>query len=224
MRSATAAAALLALVVAATGCGINQRTSAFRCDSDIDCESDRRCEEGYCTLGPRDLVDANAGGADAPVTPFYDASPPDAFNCPTACTGGCDVDFTCLIDCSADASCAEPIVCPPNLACEVTCTGVGSCLTSIDCTMATDCEITCMADGSCSGAVSCAANEECDVSCAGANSCALGVSCADACSCDAQCLGTDSCAAASLCPPAPQDRCETGNGCNTTGHTKCDEC
>ncbi|HEU5060023.1 MAG TPA: hypothetical protein VFU21_26005 [Kofleriaceae bacterium] len=218
------AAALLAVALAASACGIDKRTSAFRCETDSDCDGDRRCEEGYCTVGPRDLADATPGAADAPFVPIIDASPPDAFDCPDACTGGCLEDFTCVIDCSADASCADPIVCPPGLPCQVSCTGLGSCVTTIDCTAATDCDITCTADGSCSGAVSCAVGEECDVLCVGASSCAAGVSCAGSCSCEVGCTGTDSCATASTCPPAPQDRCETGNGCNATGHPSCDEC
>jgi hypothetical protein len=173
-------AALLAILAWATSCGIDTRTAAFRCDSDIDCEADRRCEEGYCTVGPRDLADASAGGADAPVSPIIDASPPDAFLCPTDCTGGCLEDFTCLIDCSAAASCGEPVVCPANLPCQVTCSGE--------------------------------------------NSCAAGVSCADSCSCEVQCTGAGSCATAASCPPAPANKCRTGNGCNTTGHPRCDEC
>lgn len=219
------AAAFLLVVISVASCGINKRTSAFKCDSDIDCESDRRCEEGYCTVGPRgDLPDAQPGAPDARVVPVIDASPPDAFICPTACTGGCLEDFTCVIDCSADGSCIDPVVCPPNLPCQVTCTGAGSCTNTIDCTMASDCDIACTVDGACGGLVSCAENAECDVACAGANSCAAGVSCATACSCDVTCNGTDSCATAATCPPAPADKCVTGNGCNTTGHPTCDEC
>lgn len=201
MRGASAAV-VVALAAWVSGCGIDKRTAAFRCDSDIDCESDRRCEEGYCTLGPRDLADATPGAADAPVSPVIDATPPDAFLCPTACTGGCLDDFTCLIDCSADASCGEPVVCPANLPCQVTCTGLDAC----------------------AGIVTCAPGVECDVQCGGENSCAAGVSCADACSCEVLCTGAGSCATASTCPPAPANKCRTGNGCNTTGHPRCDEC
>ena len=215
---------LLALAAAMAGCGINKRTSEFTCESDADCDADRRCEEGYCTVGVRGIFDAAPGTPDAPVIPVIDASPPDAFICPGACTGGCDVDFTCLIDCSADASCAEPIVCPANLPCQVTCTGAGSCLTTIDCSMAAGCDITCGADGACSGEVSCAADQACAVNCANADTCAAGVSCADACSCEVLCAGAGSCAMASECPPAPANKCRTGNGCNTTGHNDCDTC
>jgi len=212
------------LALAAAGCGINKRTSDFTCTDDSDCESDRRCEEGYCTVGARDLPDAARGTPDAPVVPVIDASPPDAFICPTSCTGGCLEDFTCVIDCSADGSCIDPVVCPANLPCQVTCTGAGSCTNTIDCSMASDCDINCGVDGTCGGLVSCAAGAECDVACAGANSCAAGVSCADACSCSVLCTGGGSCATASTCPPAPANKCRTGNGCNTTGHNQCDEC
>jgi len=216
-------AALLALAAAIAGCSINKRTSAFRCETDSDCESDRRCEEGYCTVGARDLPDAAPGTPDAPVVPVIDAEPPDAFICPTACTGGCEEDFTCLIDCSADASCAEPIVCPANLPCQVTCTGAGSCQTTIDCTAASDCDITCGADDACSGVISCAADRECDVACSNAGTCAAGVSCADACSCEVVC-GVDACATPATCPPAPANKCKEGDGCDAVDHPTCDQC
>jgi hypothetical protein len=218
------APALFALALALAGCGIDKRTSAFQCETDTDCESDRRCEEGYCTVGPRDLADAARGSADAPVSPGIDATPPDAFICPADCTGGCLEDFTCVIDCSADGSCGAPIVCPANIPCQVSCTGIGSCVTTIDCTLASDCDINCAADGACSGSVSCAVGAECDVGCAGANSCGAGVSCADACSCEVLCGGAGSCATPSICPSAPANKCRTGNGCNATGHPRCDAC
>ena len=54
----------IAAVIAASaaGCGIDKRTAAYRCTDDSDCDGDRRCEEGYCTLGPRDLSDSSPGG------------------------------------------------------------------------------------------------------------------------------------------------------------------
>ena len=174
----TAWLTLIALVPVLAGCGIDKRTSAFQCETDGDCDSDRRCEEGFCTVGPRDLADAARGAGDGPVG--IDAAPADAFTCPAACTGGCLEDSTCVIDCSADGSCGDPIVCPASVPCQVSCTG--------------------------------------------ADSCAAGVSCADSCSCEVLCGGAGSCATAATCPAAPANKCRTGNGCNTTGHPRCDEC
>ena len=92
----TAWLTLIALVPVLAGCGIDKRTSAFQCETDGDCDSDRRCEEGFCTVGPRDLADAARGAGDGPVG--IDAAPADAFTCPAACTGGCLEDSTCVID------------------------------------------------------------------------------------------------------------------------------
>ena len=207
-----------------TGCGIDKRSSAFQCETDGDCDSDRRCEDGYCTVGPRDLADAAGVTGDGPVGPVIDGTPADAFLCPAACTGGCLGDSTCVIDCSGDGSCGDPIVCPANVPCQVSCTGIGSCLTTIDCSASSDCDISCAGEGACSGTVSCPLGAECDVACAGTTSCAAGVSCADSCSCEVLCAGAGSCAAAAICPAAPANKCRTGNGCNATGPPRCDEC
>lgn len=193
---------LIVLAPVLAGCGIDKRTSAFQCETDGDCDSDRRCEEGFCTVGPRDLADAARAAGDGSLTPVIDAPTPDAFLCPVTCTGGCLEDSTCAIDCSVDGSCSDPIVCPANVPCQVSCTGMGSC----------------------AGSVSCAAGAECDVDCSGADSCGAGVSCADACSCEVLCGGAGSCATPATCPAAPANKCRTGNGCNATGHPRCDEC
>jgi hypothetical protein len=217
----TLAIALL-IAAAGAGCTIDKRTAAFRCDVDSDCESDRRCEEGFCTVGVRDLPDSAPGTPDAPVVPVFDASPPDAFNCPGECTGGCTDNVTCLIDCSAADSCATPIVCPPGLACVVTCTGAPSCQTTIDCSASLGCQVSCGAIGACSGAITCPPGERCNVDCALDNTCAGGVSCAASCACDVLCTGAGSCATEADCP-SPESQCGQGQGCSSAAGP-CDDC
>jgi hypothetical protein len=218
--------ALVALAAGLTACSIDRRTSAFQCQTDADCDADRRCEEGYCTVGQRPPPDARPP-SDARPPPPDAAPPPDAYVCPAPCTECIDaLEDTCIIDCAGDNVCDQPIVCPPGMKCEIHCTDPATCTNTIDCSMAiTRCTIECTGMGSCAGAITCPAAEACDVSCDGENSCAGLISCNTSCACDVDCtVGVGSCAGGTDCPPAGGNACDLDPvGC-TSAPNQCDDC
>jgi hypothetical protein len=202
---------LLFAVTSLAACAIDRRSPDFACETQADCPSDRVCAEGWCVEGGGDPPDAAVldDGAPAPDgPPAPDAPPPDAFVCPPACnscTGG-----VCTIACSADGSCATPVVCPAGLPCKVECIGADSCAGGIDCTGGTSCRIECTGMGSCGGAITCGARV-CRVECGAPSSCTGGIDCSSACQCDTFCTGAGSCSMQPICPPPQQ--CDKGVDC-----------
>jgi hypothetical protein len=154
-------------------------------------------------------VDAAVMTPDAPVGPSL---------CDQGCTNGSCVDGVCVIDCTTAFSCANDVVCPPNLPCRVVC-GDHACAHKVNCGLSTSCQVQCNGDTSCQDEIICNTNR-CDVDCIGASSCKRRTKCSNACACDVTCTGTGSCTEVSECPAST---CKLGNGCSSL-LTGCDSC
>jgi hypothetical protein len=201
---------LTALVAMLAACSVERRSEQFACTEPADCESGRRCIDGWCVVeGDAPIVDGSSGGSDAPA---------DALECPPGCTR-CD-GAVCVIECTEPNSCATRIVCPPGVACRVRCTGAASCAGGVDCASAPTCQIQCATEGTCRGALLCG-DGPCDISCSGGGSCIAGVSCESSCACSVTCQGSNSCSPAAACPA---DACRSGAGCSTDPAAACDTC
>ena len=149
--------------------------------------------------------EADAGTADATCGPL---EAPDAGECPVACTGGCDADHVCTIECSGAGTCSGArIECPPDYACLVRCVGLDACDSgTIRCPDRYPCTVVCdgrdgcgdqsVACGSGTCSVQCGADPEactgmnvhcgggpCSASCDGASGPYEMIGCAEACSC-----------------------------------------
>jgi hypothetical protein len=193
-----------------SGCSFDRRTSAFRCDQGEPCGDGRVCQAGWC-------VEVGGPGSDADV-PGGDGGPDAAFVCPAACSR-CDLD-TCVMNCDADGSCPDLVVCPVGVKCKVECGGASSCAAGVDCSDAASCVIECSNNLACAGPISCG-DFRCRVECDGADSCGGGIDCTDACQCDVLCGGTGSCVMPAMCPFAGQ--CAPSPEC-TSIQGNCNEC
>ncbi len=179
------------------GCGVDRRSSAYRCDNQSDCSGERVCQQGWCVV---------AG------TP--DAAPPPG--CPEVC--GVCVSGACVIECLDGQDCPDEIVCPPGMDCNVTCEGTQSCTGGVDCSQAGDCTVDCDGAGACSGGVICGAGQ-CNVECAGLGACSQGIDCSASCACDTDCDSTLGCGALSC--PGDMGQCERNGDCNSAGCSTC---
>jgi len=231
MRTAASMRRGLLLAACCVGaCGIEARSPLFQCDGPADCAEGRVCRDGWCVIGSAPEVDAGGRPPDAGMEPkpdaslpdasIADAAAPDASDCPAPCTR-CEND-RCFVDCDADGSCPDRVVCPPGLACTVACAGVSSCAAGVDCTASTDCAVTCTARDACAGGIACGPGA-CTVGCTARNTCAEGIDCANSCSCDTDCSGTGACDIEPACPPGSLFGCRSGVDCTTSGFG-CDVC
>lgn len=157
--------------------------------------------------------DAGSDAAAAPSCGPIEA--PGTARCPPECTGGCDADHVCTIECSGPGTCSgDVITCPPDYACLVRCVGLDACDSgTIRCPDSHACTLVCdgvdgcgdqsvqCGRGGCS--VRCGANPEactgmnvhcgagpCSASCEGTSAPNELVGCADSCSCT-QCPARD---------------------------------
>jgi hypothetical protein len=197
-------AVALAFAVSTPACNIEHKSGGYACEKNIDCESGRICNDGFCIV---------AGSIDAaPRTdgPRGDAMGSGSGSCPTGCTT-CNVTAkTCTINCMAGANCTSSVTCPAGYSCNILCNTDNSCRNGINCQLGKACNIECTGKQSCQN-VQCGAGP-CDVACMGVASC-KGVSCANSCACDVTCTGNQSCGDAVSCTsPA----CDTGSGCTST--------
>jgi hypothetical protein len=121
------------------------------------------------------------------------------------CTGGCDAQKVCTIDCIGMTACeGATIDCPPGYACHVICDGQDSCDTAtINCPPEYACDVTCTGGNDACGDV----NMNCtDGSCY--------VQCdADACAGMVVACGTGACSADCQGMPAPQVDCAAACAC-----------
>ncbi len=224
---ATAVAALLAL----SACAIDTRSEEYRCDGAGSCPFGRVCQSGWCVApggdaGGGSLTDAGVDIADAGAAPgdggptIPDAGAQDASTCPDACSE-CMED-TCVIDCGADGSCSDTVVCPPGLACTVLCDGIQSCDGGIDCSAASSCDLRCTSREACAGSIECGAGA-CAVECSARDSCGDGIDCTRSCACDTRCTGNGACAPEPDCPTLLFE-CSDGFDCDSSqpGCARCE--
>lgn len=131
-------------------------------------------------------------GTDAAVVCGPTAAP-GSTECPPECTGGCDADNVCTIECSGLATCSgDHIVCPPDYSCVVRCIGRDACDSGrIACPGEYPCTIICdETDGCGDQSVTCGRGP-CTVQCGAAPSSCTGmnVHCGPG-PCSATCEGT----------------------------------
>jgi len=183
---------LAALVAGGTSCGINHKSDEYACTTSAQCNSGRKCVEGFCTI---------SGPPDAPKR--------DAANgCPTGCTSCNVAQKTCTVDCSL-TNCDAALTCPAGYHCDFQCKGDNACRNGINCGAAASCTIECTGTSSCRN-IACGPGP-CDVSCTGAQSC-RSVACGASCACDVTCIGPGSCIAPITC---------TSPGCINAGGSGC---
>lgn len=161
--------------------------------------------------------DGGSTAADAGVDAASACGPVDApgtDECPAACTGGCDAEHVCTIECSGAATCSgDQIVCPPDYACLVRCVGLDACDSGrIECPLEYPCTVVCdgvdgcgdqsvhCGQGPCS--VECGTSRSactgmnvhcgagpCQAACAGTSGPYELIGCVDSCSCNDDCAG-----------------------------------
>ena len=177
------------------GCGVDRRSSVYRCDNQSDCSGERVCQQGWCV-----------------VPGIVDAGPPPG--CPAVCAA-C-VSGTCVIECEDAQDCLGEIQCPPGLDCDVTCVGDQRCAGGVDCSQADDCTVDCDGTGACGGGVICGTGA-CSVECGGLGACLGGIDCSASCACDTDCeigCGELSC-------PGGAGQCERNGECSSAGCNSC---
>jgi hypothetical protein len=204
----TGIAILLALAVSTPACDVHHKSGDYACTKNIDCDSGRTCNDGFCVV--TGTVDAPRGDG-----PRGDAM--GSASCPAGCTTCNLTQKTCTINCMAGANCTNTVTCPAGYKCEILCNTDNSCRNGVNCQLGQACNVECTGKQSCQG-VQCGAGP-CDVACMGVASC-KGVSCNASCACDVTCTGNQSCGDAVSCSsPA----CDTGSGC-TSGPLFCHSC
>jgi hypothetical protein len=199
------------------------RNCTVACAQASDCSPDQICGgDGWCAepdvAGRCDGIRDAEPDAPTPDADVPDPSPDAATGCKDVCAAGTCVDGVCTIDCSAEDTCANDVICPTGVPCRVIC-GDSSCDKHVDCTRSTSCTVECEGNLSCQDEIRCG-NGPCDVSCNGYRSCAHRVKCAESCRCDVDCLGIEACHDPAECPA---DACDFGFGC-TTETPGCDQC
>jgi hypothetical protein len=194
-------ATLLAIAVSTPACDVHHKSGDYACAKNIDCESGRICNDGFCIV---------TGSIDAAVSDGPRGDATGSNGCPPGCTT-CNVSQkTCTINCMAGANCTNTVACPAGYKCDILCNTDNSCRNGVNCQPGQSCSIECTGKQSCQG-VECGSGP-CDVTCTGIASC-KGVSCNSSCACDVSCTGMQSCGDAVSCTsPA----CDTGLGCTST--------
>ena len=220
--------AAIGTAAALWSCTVDRKTDALACSSQSQCTPmGRVCEQGYCVVDPNFKLDA-----------AIDAYIPDAPQCPTICTGGCNFSQspgTCMINGGGGA----PVTCPSGYHCIVMCPTTGACGT-VTCDGAATCAVTCGADQAC-GDVACGSgscNVACvtsgsvgsacgnitggtgDVSatCTGSGACGT-ITCSNGGACSANCSGGTMACGAMTCGPG---KCtETCTGTGACGNLSC---
>lgn len=226
--------------------------------SDAGCTTDQACRGGRVCMGQQcvspETPDASldsaqdavssldvSDGQDCRIDGLADACGPDThsfddvagYECPAACTGGCDdsgchIDGTasegqlqcpdgmpCTVHCDGGADCPSTITCGDG-ACTVLCGGTGNggmCTgETIDCGNAQICKVLCVGGSSCESEIFCRSSD-CTVECSGGAACTKPIHCGTG-SCDLTCESTANCMGGYTCGSADSCKC-TGHGCDS---------
>ncbi|MBL9023868.1 MAG: hypothetical protein JNL21_16860 [Myxococcales bacterium] len=96
-----------------------------------------------------------------------DAPDPPGGNCPSECTGGCDANNTCTIECGNIGCDGETVTCPPGFDCQVSCAGSHACEGAIIlCPETHECGVSCSSgNGTCDLLEVVCSNGPCQISC-----------------------------------------------------------
>lgn len=93
--------------------------------------------------------------------------PAGAASCPAECTGGCDEDQVCTVDCAGIKACeGETISCPVGFTCHVVCQGLDACDdNNIHCAAGHACTLSCEEKDACGDLTLHCADGPCTIEC-----------------------------------------------------------